>query len=64
MIVAAERARSPIEIVKNLGMGFYSNGANWGQVPILLFGELDFIINYALKYRMGLGGEETAEEDN
>jgi hypothetical protein len=26
--------------------------------------ELDFIINYDIKYRMGLGGEETEEEDN
>ncbi len=26
--------------------------------------ELDFIINYDIKYRMGLGGKETEEEDN
>jgi hypothetical protein len=25
---------------------------------------LDFIINYDIKYRMGLGGEETEEKEN
>jgi hypothetical protein len=36
-----------------LGTGSYS-----------IIEELDFIINYDIKYRMGLGGKEIEEEDN
>jgi len=39
---------------------------NWGRVPILFISqELDFIINYDIKCRMGRdAGKESEKEDN
>jgi hypothetical protein len=46
--------------------GFNKNRIiNWGRFPILLFKELDFSINYDIKYRMGRDAvEETEKEDS
>ncbi len=41
----------------------YEEG-RFGAVSYSIVEELDFITNYDIKYRMGLGGEDTEKEDN